>query len=226
MRAADIDLAISRRVDTRGDAFRMIVEDTEHRKRADAGQHLKELLAREIAELAGLRTRAAHPGSLGGFALMTVAEQSLGSTKVTISLDGVPGGTLQLSAADVRAADPAGLVTRLENRLHRLETSKQEALDGIERARSEIAHARASIGQPFPQAEQLAEARDRARRIDEQLDQIVAESQRDNAEPDQRSALGIGQAIAVADGVARHTMAAGADWRDEVIRSGIGRMDA
>ncbi len=216
-RAADIDNAISRRADTRGDAFAMTVEGVEHRKRADAGQHLKDLLAREITELAGLRARAVHPGSLGGFGLMAAAEQSLGNTKVTITLDGAPGGTLQLSAADLRAADPAGLITRLENRLHRLETSKQEALDGIERARSEITHARASRGQPFPQATQLTEARDRARRIDEQLDQMVADHRHDDAEPDRRFAP------RVADGraVARHATTAGPDWRDQVIRSGM-----
>ena len=223
LRAADIDVAISRRRDTRGDAFVMTVGDFEHRKRAEAGQHLKELLAREVTELAGLRARVAHPGSLGGFGLMAMTEVSLGSTKVTISLDGVPGGTLQLSAADVRAADAAGLVTRLENRLHRLEASKQEALDSVEQARSEIAHARASVGQPFPQAAQLTEARDRSRRIDEQLDQMVAANRHENAEPDQRPALGIGQAVAVAvaDAIATHTMADGADWRDQVIRSGV-----
>ena len=113
----------------------MTVEGAEHRKRADAGQHLKDLLAREVAELAGLRARVVHPGSLGGFDLTAAVEQSLGKTTVTINLDSVPGGTIQLSAADLRAADPAGLITRLENRLHRLETSKHEALDGAERAR-------------------------------------------------------------------------------------------
>jgi len=193
----------------------MTVEDTEYRKRADAGQHLKEQLAREVTELAGLRTRAAHPGSLGGFGLVAVTEQSLGSTKVTVSLDGVPGGTLQLSAADVGAADPTGLITRLENRLHRLETSKQETLDSIEQARSETTHARASVGQPFPQAAQLTEARDRARRIDEQLDQIV--HRHDDTDPDQRPVPDATDGRAVA----RHPTATGPDWRDQVIRSGM-----
>jgi len=215
LRAADIDVAISRRRETRGDAFMMTVGGIEHRKRADAGQLLKELLAREVTELAGLRARVAHPGSLGGFGLVAMTEQSLGSTKVTISLDGVPGGTLQLSVADVRAADPAGLITRLENRLHRLEITKQEALDGVEQSRGEITHARASLGRPFPQGTQLAEARDRARRIDEQLDQIV--HRHGDAEPEQRSTPG----AAGPGTVARHATTAGPDWRDQVIRSGM-----
>jgi N12 class adenine-specific DNA methylase len=215
-RAADIDTAIGRRQDTRGDAFLMIVDGTEHRKRADAGQHLKERLAREAADLAGLRERAVQPGSLGGFDLMAAVGQSLGKTTVTIGLDSVPGGSLQLSAADLRAADPAGLVTRLENRLHRLEASKQETLDGIERARAEIAHARASLGQPFPQATQLTQARDRARLIDQHLDQIVADHQRPDAELGQPgTAEGSETQIP-----ARQPVAAGPDWRDQVIRSG------
>ncbi|HET9894634.1 MAG TPA: helicase-related protein [Streptosporangiaceae bacterium] len=192
-RAEDIDAAISRRRDTRGDAFAMTVEDTQHRKRADAGQHLKDVLTREVADLAGLRSRVVHPGSLGGFQLVTSMEQSLGKTTATIRFDGVPGEGLRLSAADLDAADPAGLISRLENRLHRLETSKQETLDGIERARSEIAHARASLGQAFPQSGQLAEARDRARQIDAQLSQMAAPPQEQPGEP---------------------------DWRDQVIRSG------
>ncbi len=214
-RAADIDIAISRRQDTRGEAFAMTVDGAEHRKRAEAGQHLKDLLAREVADLAGLRSRAAHPGSLGGFGLMAIAEQSLGSTKVTLNLDGVPGGTVQLSAGDLRAADPAGLITRLENRLHRLETSKHETLGGIERARSEIAHARASLGQPFPQAAQLTEARDRARHIDQQLSQMVADHQPDDAQPDHQAVP------AVPDGNTAALHPAGPDWRDQVIRSGL-----
>ncbi len=74
----------------------------------------------------------------------------MGKTAVTIILDGVPGGTLQLSAADLRAAGPAGLITRLENRLHGLEARRQDTLDSIDRARREIAHARQNLGQPFP----------------------------------------------------------------------------
>lgn len=130
---ADIELAMGRRQDTRGDAFAMTVGDSRHDKRADAGQHLKELLEREIGALDGVRTRCIFPGSLGGFQVIATVERSMGYTTATILLDGAPGGTLQLSAGDVRTADPAGLITRLENRLHGLEVRKQETLDRIER---------------------------------------------------------------------------------------------
>ena len=44
--AAEIDAAIARRQDTRGDRFAMTVGDREHRKRAEAGQHLRKCCRR------------------------------------------------------------------------------------------------------------------------------------------------------------------------------------
>ncbi len=189
---ADIELAIGRREDTRGEAFVMTLRGARHEKRAAAGQHLKELLEQEIGELDGLRNRSISPGSLGGFSIVATVDRSMSRTTATIDLDGVPGGTLQMSAGELRAADPAGLITRLENRLHQLEARKQEAVDGIERGHREIAHARESLGQPFPQAAQLAEARERVRHIDEQLDQMVVERQAADGAPDQTSGLSTG----------------------------------
>ena len=46
--AAEIGAAITRRQDTRGDRFAMTVGEREHRKRAEAGQHLKEILQEEV----------------------------------------------------------------------------------------------------------------------------------------------------------------------------------
>ena len=142
-----------------------------------------------------------------------------GQHHAVLDLDGVPGSAVRLSAADIRAADPAGLITRIENRLHRLEARKQEDLGHINQARREIAHARHSLGQPFPQAAQLAEARATARRIDDQLDQIVADSQRKDPEPEPRPAPGVPGKAAEAG----QDSAAGPDWRDQVIRSGADR---
>ena len=214
--AADIDLAISRRQDTRGEAFVMTVDDRAHRKRAEAGQHLKDRLGHEITELSGLRAYTTQLGALGGFPLNASLETSMGKTNVVLDIDGVPGSAVRLSSADVRSADPAGLITRIENRIQRLETRKQEDLDHIEQANREIAHARRSLGQPFPQAAQLAEARDRARRIDEQLDRIVADRQHRDSEPEPGAPFGVISKVAGAklDG------AVSPDWRDEAIRSG------
>ena len=172
--AADLGIAISRRHDTRGDAFTMTVGGRQHSKRAEAGQHLKELLQREAAELDGVRTRAAHPGDLGGFPLIATAERSLGKTTVSVIFDGIPAATVQMPAGELPATGPAGLISRLENRLYSLEERKKDATAGIERASREITHAQESLGRPFPQAAQLAAARQRARDIDEELDRMAA----------------------------------------------------
>ena len=77
-------------------------------------------------------------------------------------------------------ADPARLVTRLEHRLAQLETRKADALAEIDHARRQIAHARASIGEQFPHAEELTAASQRVREIDEALGRM-AQQQPDHA---------------------------------------------
>ncbi len=62
-----VDTAIARRQDTRGENFTMTVDQVRHDKRADAGQHVKNILEREAAGLAGQLRRAVSLGQLGGF---------------------------------------------------------------------------------------------------------------------------------------------------------------
>lgn len=80
---------------------------------AAAGQHLKDRLAHGIAELHGVRAHATHVGSLGGFPLNAAVERSMGKTTAAFHLDGVPDSTVQVPVADLQAADPAGLITRI-----------------------------------------------------------------------------------------------------------------
>jgi N12 class adenine-specific DNA methylase len=175
--AADLDAALARREDTRGDKFTMIVGDRRHTRRTTAGDDLKKFLERELASLDGRRESRVQLGRLAGFPLTSNVERSMGTTLVTISFDGAPRTTLQLPAADLPDADPAGLVTRLENRIGRLEEHKANATAGIQHAHQEIIHATDSIGQPFPHAAQLTQARARAHEIDEQLQQMAAPPQ-------------------------------------------------
>jgi len=168
-----VDTAIARRRDTRGENFTMTVDQVHHGKRADAGQHVKDILEREAAGLAGQLRRAVSIGNLGGFPVSADVHRSPGTTKIALTLEGAPGTTIDLPASGLRGADPVGLVTRLENRLAQLETRKANALADIEHARRQIAHARSSIGQPFPHAEELAVARERVREIDEALDRMA-----------------------------------------------------
>ena len=172
----DIGDAIARRQDTRGEKFTMTVDGQRHVKRAEAGQHLKDLLQNEAVAAGAVQQRTVRPGHLGGFPVTAHIAASLGQASLTIALDGAPGTEIHLPVRDLRDADPAGMVTRLENRLHRLEERKASTLADTERARRDVTHACESIGQPFSQADQLARAHYRARQIDEQL-QKMAEPQ-------------------------------------------------
>jgi hypothetical protein len=182
--ATDVDIAVAQRQDTRGEAFTITVDGHRHKKRAEAGQHLKTVLRQEMTGVNGLRGLTTHPGQLGGFALTATTERALGTTTVALALDGAPGTEIRISAADLRDADPVGLITRLEGRLHRLEERKHAALADADRARREITHARETLGQPFPHAAQLDAARERARQIDEQLQHMAEPRGTECVEPD------------------------------------------
>jgi hypothetical protein len=177
--AADVDTAIAQRQDTRGEAFTMTVDGHRHGKRAEAGQHLKMVLQQEMTSINGLRGLTTRPG----FGLTATTERALGTTTVVLALDGAPGTAVRMPAADLRDADPVGLITRLEGRLHRLEERKDAALADTERACHEITHAREALGQPFPHAVQLDAAREHARQIDEQLQQMAEPRGTESAEP-------------------------------------------
>jgi hypothetical protein len=179
-----IDTAIARRTGTRGDKFTMTVDGLPCTKRTDAGQRLKTLLQQHLAQFDGLRQASHQPGYLGGFPLTAGITRALGTTTITLGLDGAPHSSLRLSPAELAEADPTGLITRLENRLTRLDEHKTSTHEAIGQARREIDHARDNLGQPFPQAGELAAARDRAARIDEQLQQIAGQAQAPEAGPE------------------------------------------
>jgi len=182
--------AITRRTDTRGDAFTMTIDSTRHTRRHDAGQHLARHLASQLAAL----SRSDHPrltsqpGRLGGFDLAVTVHRALGKAEAVIAFDGAPGIDLRLSADDVASADPGKLAVRLENRLASLESQRGRHLAEIDRLRSEAEHARADLGQAFPQAQQLAQARERYDDIEGQL----REAARPSADPVPDSQPGAG----------------------------------
>ena len=166
----DIDAAISRRQQTRGDAFTMTVDGIRYGKRIDAGEQLRRLLQRQAAALDGSQRRAElRAGHLGGFEVTSAIDRVLGSIQIVLALDGAPGTDVRMTTQELAETDPAGLVIRLENRLAGLEALKAKTLDEIDRLRTEAARARDDIGKPFSQVGQLGAARERVRDIEQQL---------------------------------------------------------
>ena len=170
-----IDTAISRRRNTRGDAFSMTLGTTRFTKRNDAGEQLKNLIAalHEALMKSSHRQLGERPGQLGGFDVTVVVERVLGTTNVTIALDGAPGAELRMEPADIRAHDPGKLIVRLEGRLAGLESLKTRTLTDIDRLTTEADRARDDLDKPFTQAGQLTAARERVARLDEQLRQTA-----------------------------------------------------
>ncbi len=151
----------------------MTIDDRRHHNRADAGRHLTSLLTAEAAALRSQPSRSLRPGQLAGFPLTARLDRALGKLGITLELEGAPGTTITMNAADLADTDPTGLITRLEYRVQRLEHRKAETLDRIETARREIDHATTALASPFPLAAELTAARHRAARINEQLAQLA-----------------------------------------------------
>lgn len=93
---------------------------------------------------------------------------------------GAPGTDLRMAPKDLADADPARLITRLENRLAGFENLKSKTHDQAERLRAEAAHAAADLGKPFSQTAQLAAARQRAAGINQQLKQAASPPEHGN----------------------------------------------
>jgi len=87
----------------------MTLDTTRVTKRQDAGEHLKSLIAAldEALMKSSHKRLADRPGQLGGFDVTVVMERVLGTTSVTIALDGAPGAELRMTPADIAAHDPA-----------------------------------------------------------------------------------------------------------------------
>jgi hypothetical protein len=90
--AAGIDAAITRRRDTRGDAFTMTVGNARHSRRQDAGEHLRALITGQDQALtrSGHRRLTGPLGELGGFSVLVTIERVLASTYLVIEMQGAP----------------------------------------------------------------------------------------------------------------------------------------
>ena len=95
----------------------MIIEDQRHVKRTNAGRHLTAVLSRELDALGARRDVTLQPGELAGFPLTARVERTLNGKVATLELRGAPGTSVVIPASELAAADPAALVTRLQNRL-------------------------------------------------------------------------------------------------------------
>jgi hypothetical protein len=160
----------------------MTMDGIAYTKRTDAGRHLQQLVAQLEQDLfrTSHRRLEERPGELGGFPLAVTVERVLGSVNVILTLDGAPGTDIRMTSSEVRGADPGKLIIRLENRLSGLESLSSRSQSEIGQLTAEAAHARDDIARPFPQATQLAAARNRVASLERKLRETATPSRRNS----------------------------------------------
>ena len=173
---AQLESAIERRVDTRGDAFTMRLDGQAFSKRTDAAACLRSTLRTQISQARkGNRPRDARGdiGTLGGFTIIcTPAWGTGGQVWAHLRFDGVAVPAVRISETELDLAPdkpPVGLITRLENKLADLGTDRDKVLQEVSRIQAEAGRARTAASAPFAHAAELSRARAQSDRLAEEL---------------------------------------------------------
>ena len=210
--AAQLDSALERRADTRGDAFTMRLDGQAFSKRTDAAACLRSMLHTQISQAKkGTRPRDDHGdiGTLGGFTIICTPTWGSGNQVwAHLRFDGVPVPAVRISETELGLAPdkpPVGLITRLENKLADLGADRDKVLEEISRIQAETERARTAVGAPFAHADELSRARAQSDRLAEEL------SGEPSAPPPAPAAAETPDAGEAAPDPAAHTAAADSD---------------
>jgi N12 class adenine-specific DNA methylase len=166
-RIAALEEAITRRIDTRGDQFRMQVAGTWHNDRGQAAAALTSQLDAVLNAPPG--RRPPQPiGALGGFEL--TAERSYRDTSpyAIIRLTGAPSRPVDITLNETHMPAP-GLVVRIENVLRALDRQLTEERDRVDELTTEIDRAHEQLGQPFKHRDALHQAYAARKEINDQI---------------------------------------------------------
>ena len=164
-RIGELESAIERRQDTRGDRFRMTVDRTAHTKRVDAGNHLHRLVS-ALIDAPSSRLEGEPVGQLAGFDVHAEVDRRFDEISLTI---GDVDAEIRFPTNEWRAIDPSSLVQRLERRIQNLDSALTDARAVQAASGQEAARARARIGAPFEHEGRLRSLTRRQQEITEQL---------------------------------------------------------
>ncbi|MDF1480333.1 helicase [Leifsonia sp. H3M29-4] len=176
--------ALTRAVDTTGDAFRMTVDGRQYDARSEAAAAVADWTARS-----GLRylPNAAHHslgtlGTIGGFEVEVTPDPGFGVQPfVALSLSGVPRSRVMLSRSEFLEGG-IGVIRQLENRAAGIPRVIAELeRDNLVLA-GEVAEADERLQEPFKHARELEAARVRAASVNAELAEMQALQQRGSAE--------------------------------------------
>lgn len=159
--------AITRRVDTRGDAFRMTVNGHTFDKRVEAGADLGDLATKLLKATPLGQTRTSIVGQLGGFEVEVEATKVVAPEILLRLADGMIEA--RWPVADWAGREPSRIITALERRIARLDDDLESSVAGAERAAAEASRAKARLGQSFEHAAALAWSQRRQQEVNEIL---------------------------------------------------------
>jgi hypothetical protein len=169
--------AAAQRTDTRGERFHMTVNGRAVTSRTDAAHLLADRLQQlpygqsvAIGELAGLPVGA------------EITAGTNGRPIVQLTLHGLPAPPATLERAQI-VDSGLSLVRQLEHRTQTLPELAERLQADRDAALREHATAREQLARPFKYADQLADARDRQRRIHEQITDRHAQNQQPEPAP-------------------------------------------
>lgn len=201
--------AAQRRVDTRGAAFRMVINGTAYTKRPEAADALGLLLLGAMAEAPKTLDGATMTvGELGGFTVIAQL-RPLREKTITLSFAEAPASNAEVFLNHRNLPSKHGIITQLENQLDQLDTAPEVTRALIARAERDIAEAQAEVGVAFLHADELARVEKRRQQV---INELTAHLQVDG---DQDTELAAARAAARAE--VTETARARADrdgWRD------------
>jgi len=166
-----VDAAIPRALDTRGDAFTLTLAGRRHTSRGDAAAALRDVLLALPLPAAGPGSARAEPkpiGSVGGCTVLA-STQRYPEQRLHLSLDGVPRSGTAVEYSELRADRPVGLVTRLENRAASLPRTRSEITGEAERLTTERDRASTALLAPFQHTDALRATRATSQRLADEL---------------------------------------------------------
>jgi len=162
---AKLSHAIGQRTDISGDAFTATITGVGCDKRTEAGERIKEALVDARHRFGETITI----GELGGFGLELAVKGDVGETELHLFFPEAPIRPTVIPGTDIDHEHPAGLVTRLTNRLGDLEERLSNDVRELGGIKANVAQAKELLNKPFDQAGRLANLRARQTEINEAL---------------------------------------------------------
>ncbi len=166
--AAACEQALATRVDTRGDRFSATVAGRTYTSRTDAAVALRDAALDAARGLRRGDRSVTTLATIGGVSIDVCGIKDLLGTYVEVGLTGVGVDQIRIGVDELRETT-IGLLTKLENRVHNLERTRDDLLSRAADEEREAHQAEERIGRPFEYEDRLGALVRRLEEIDAEL---------------------------------------------------------